>query len=196
MKKKKQNGAPTLYGVLYKTYKWKNGLGKTLSMEEQNLLTAWSELSPTNTVLAGRLTAVQSDTSSDKVDWVLERQRIGYYEHVIRHYFKDIHPDKIARDHEIIWIMTEHILTEEEGPDMKEVAEWAKGSSIHNAIYKRFRADRRKKLSAEQLEQRADASWQRFEREYYTPLNLVKMWLLTRYRRLCLRITRRRNSDD
>jgi hypothetical protein len=189
--KKNKNSAPTLYEVLYKAYKWKNGLGGPLSTEEQNLLTAWSELSPTNTVLAGRLTAVQSDTSSDKLDWFFERQRIGYYELVIRRYFKDIHPDKIARDHEIIWIMTEFILTEVESPDLKIFAEWAKGSSIHKAIHKRFWADRREKLSETQREQHADAAWQRFEREYYTPFNLAKVWLIKLYKRLYSLIVRR-----
>jgi hypothetical protein len=192
MKKSMQADTLTLYGVLYKAYKWKNSLGDPLSTAEQCLLTSWIEMSPTNTVLAGRLTAKQSTNGPETIDWFLERQRIGYYELVIRRYFKDIHPEKIARDHEIIWIMTEHLLTEVEGPNMKELEQWAQSSIVHKSIYERFRAEHQfKKESEEQYQRRADASWRNFEREYHKPFSLFKVRLIRLYKRLFSSVARK-----
>jgi hypothetical protein len=108
--------------------------GDALSEAEQSRLNEWCGISDDNMKVFDRLT-----TCLETNEWISERQKLGFYEHLVIHIFNQIHPEKIKRDNAIIWIMSEMMLLQASGAEMKRLQEWAEGSFVNKRIFDEFK---------------------------------------------------------
>jgi hypothetical protein len=134
MKNSKKIGQVPIAMIINKARAFTLKNGDALSETEQELLNEWCGISEGNQKLFDRITSCP-----ETKEWISERQKLGYYEHLVLVFFNQIHPKKIKRDNAIIWMMAEMMVLQATGPEMKSIQEWADGSFVNQKIFEQFK---------------------------------------------------------
>jgi len=174
MKKYKAEGSLPVTELTFKAYQFKKGTGAVLSPDEEHALTEWADASEQHKILVERLT---NGTFSDFNDWIRERHKITYYHHYVDYFFNGVHPEKIKRDNDIIWLMVECWYKKAIGPEAENLQEWANSSNVNKGIYDKFKEHIEHVEKSASLVLDTETAWKKYELNYVKGRAIIKIFL-------------------